>query len=268
MKFSLKKLLINAAVLCVVLGVALAFPVAMASVTVKLLLVAPTLGVAALASWLSRNRRLTLIVVAAGAFAGWILAPRVLTTWGRPPTFWDHFLIDFDTVGVYAAAGAFVFALIEFGVSAASRRTTYLPMDRPQKRPASLDKYARAAFLMFVSGIICGIVGLIFPQAALVRNVLLGVAFAGGITFLGVGYSIARMQWNYSTWTLVLPLLPIVLLGLIYVFTSGKDPNDLLGTIIGTVWYVNLFLVFLLFLVSCAGWIGWWRNERSGSASR
>ena len=76
------------------------------------------------------------------------------------------------------------------------------------------------------------------------------------------------MQWNYSTWTLVLPLLPIVLLGLIYIFTSVKDPNDLLGTIIGTVWYVNLFLVFLLFLVSCTGWIGWWRNERSGSASR
>jgi hypothetical protein len=144
---------------------------------------------------------------------------------------------------------------------------TYLPMDTPQQLPASLDKYARVAFLVFVSGVICGIVGLIFPQNTLSRNVLLGVAFAGGITFLGVGYVIAQMQWKYSIWTLVL-LLPIVLFGIIYVFISGKDPNDLLGTFIGTVWYANLFLVFLLFLVSCAGWIGWWHNERSGSASR
>jgi len=111
----------------------------------------------------------------------------------------------------------------------------YLPMATPQQLPASLDKYARVAFLVFVSGIICGIVGLIFPQDTLVRNVLLGVAFAGGVTFLGVGYVIARMQWNDSTWTLVLALLPIVLLGFIYVFILRKDPNDLLGTIIGIV---------------------------------
>jgi len=39
-----------------------------------------------------------------------------------------------------------------------------LPMDTPQQLPASLDKYARVAFLVFVSGVICGIVGLIFPQ--------------------------------------------------------------------------------------------------------
>ena len=49
------------------------------------------------------------------------------STWGhpgRPPTFWDHFLIDFNTVGIFAAGGALIFALIELGISTASRRTT------------------------------------------------------------------------------------------------------------------------------------------------
>ena len=123
-QFSLRRFFFYITFLAGVLGVALAFPVATGSVTVKLLLVLPTLIVASLAYWLSRNRRLTLIVVAAGAFAGWLVAPRILVNWGRPPTFWDHFLIDFNTVGIFAAGGALIFALIELGISTASRRTT------------------------------------------------------------------------------------------------------------------------------------------------
>ena len=134
---------------------------------------------------------------------------------------------------------------------------------------------------MFISNvtpaiIIGGAAGFAFGSADAIFLIQMSMLFAGIATLfqtIGFGPIGARLPVMQGTSFAFVPvMIPIVktagigaLFGGIVI---GGIFHALLGTIIGTVWYVNLFLVFLLFLVSCAGWIGWWRNERSGSASR
>lgn len=113
MQYSLRRLLFNLTALCVVCATVAAFPQAALSITLLLLLYAPTLIVMAVACALSPHWMRTLVVVSAGAFAGWLLTPRMLVSWGAPPSFWDLFLVEFQTTGLGAFVGSALFAIGE-----------------------------------------------------------------------------------------------------------------------------------------------------------
>ena len=124
-QYSLRRLLCNVAAICVVLGCAIKYPIPTAILTTKLLLFAPALTVTLIACWLSKNRKRTALVVLTGAIIGWLLSPTIFVSWSRPPTFLDHFLIDFNTVGVFSGVGALVFAMLEWIIATISRRPTW-----------------------------------------------------------------------------------------------------------------------------------------------
>ena len=138
-QYSLRRLFTNMTVLCVVLAIAIKFPIGTARFTTTLLLFAPCLTVAAIACWLSHNRRRTLFVVLVGGFIGFLIAPRMFVSWARPPTFWDRFLIDFRTAGIFSGCSAFVFAVLEWTVSFGSRHPTWFSSKVPQGSPSSSD---------------------------------------------------------------------------------------------------------------------------------
>lgn len=124
-QYSLRRLLVCTVLFFGVLAAAVNFPILVASlITTKLLLFAPAIGVGAVAMWISRNRRRTLTVVFIGAFAGSLFAPSIMVTRVIPPTFWDHFLIDFNTIGIFSGVWALVFAILEWIIANSSRRPT------------------------------------------------------------------------------------------------------------------------------------------------
>ena len=122
-QFSLRRLLIAVTIISSVLALALTFPVATAElVTVNLLLIAPAGIVFSIAFWLSKNRRRTTIILIAGILLGWLLAPKLFVSWSRPPTFWDEFRIDFDTIGLFMFGGAIAAAVLDFIVTLATHK--------------------------------------------------------------------------------------------------------------------------------------------------
>ena len=129
-QFSLRRLLIAVTIISSVLALTLAFPIAIAElVTVNLLLIAPAGIVFGIAFWLSKNRRRTSIIMIAGIVLGWFLAPKLFVSWSGPPTFWDRFRVDFDTIGVFMFGGAFTAAFLDFIVT----RVTHNPKAKQRR---------------------------------------------------------------------------------------------------------------------------------------
>jgi hypothetical protein len=123
-QFTLRRLFINMSVVCVVLAFAVTFPRLALSLTLLLLLYLPALIVLGIACYFSTKPKRTSLIVSVGAIVSWILSPRMFVSWGEPPTFWDLFMVDFQTVGVFTAFGALVFAVLDWIISTASRRPT------------------------------------------------------------------------------------------------------------------------------------------------
>ena len=131
-QFSLSRMLIVTTIFCVVLAIALKYPGATNSFTLNVLLFAPAMSVAGIACWLSQNWRHTLFVTTVGMIAGWTFAPCVFVNFGRSPTFWDKFMIDFHTIGISTALGALFFAKLE-------RIIIAVQSSRPRNRKSSLQ---------------------------------------------------------------------------------------------------------------------------------
>lgn len=112
-QFTLRRLLVNVTVLSVVLALVGAFPDAMLSLTLLLILYAPAAVIVAAACFYSNLKWQTFYVVFGGALLGWILAPRMIVDWESPPTFWQIFKIDLQTIGVSAAIGAFIASVVD-----------------------------------------------------------------------------------------------------------------------------------------------------------
>ena len=107
-QFTLKRLFIAITILAAVLGFTTAYPVIAAKFTTKLLIATPSLTVLLIACWLSSARRRTLITVDLAILVGWLLSPVIFVSWGRIPTFWDYFILDFWNVGMYMFGAAIV----------------------------------------------------------------------------------------------------------------------------------------------------------------
>ncbi len=134
-QFSLSRMLIVTTIFCVVLAIALKYPGATNSLTLNVLLFAPAMAVAGIACWLSGNWRHTLFVAVVGMIVGWLCAPCLFVNFGRSPTFWDKFMIDFHTIGISTAMGALFFAGLEWTVLVILR----LPERPSSRQPNSRD---------------------------------------------------------------------------------------------------------------------------------
>ena len=122
--FSLGRVLMLLAIVGPLLGLSLFFPDAMADLVVaRLLLIAPAAVVCGIAFYLSTTRLRTSILLIVGILAGWMLAPQVLVNWGRPPSFWEEFRFDLDTVGIFVLGGALVAAVLDYALSLAAKKT-------------------------------------------------------------------------------------------------------------------------------------------------
>ena len=106
--FTLRRMMKVVAVVAVVVAFIQAYPVLAAQLVVNLLLAAPALIVLSVATWLSPNPRQSLIVIGLAIFAGWLISPYIYVSWSRPPTFWDRFKVDFNSIGLFMIGGAFV----------------------------------------------------------------------------------------------------------------------------------------------------------------
>ena len=113
-QFTIKRLLIAITILAAVLGFTTAFPIVSAKFTTKLLIAMPSLTVLSIAYWLSTARRRTLTIVTLAILAGWLLSPVIFVNWGRIPTFWDHFHLDFWNVGMYMFGAAIVGGIFDW----------------------------------------------------------------------------------------------------------------------------------------------------------
>ena len=134
-RYSLRRLFVNLSVLCCALALISYFPVASRAFTSTLLLCAPSLLVIGVACWFSERRIQTFSIVSLGALLGWLLSPRLGVSWGGVPTFWDYFLVDFHSVGMFSAAGAVMFAVAECLIRNAA--------GRPRKRNVELPPGSR-----------------------------------------------------------------------------------------------------------------------------
>ncbi len=121
-QFTIRRLLINVTILCVVLALAVTFPQLARSLTLFLLLYLPTLIVLGTACYFSSQPIRTLLVVVVGAILGWVVSPRIFVNRDVPMTFWDSFILDFKTAGVFTAVAALVFAVFDWAITATSRR--------------------------------------------------------------------------------------------------------------------------------------------------
>ncbi|MEL7500577.1 MAG: hypothetical protein AAFN77_23495 [Planctomycetota bacterium] len=129
-QFSLRRMLIAVTIVGAVLAVAISFPIATAEwVTVNLLLIAPSAFVFNAAVWFSKNRQRTTIMLIGGVFLGWLISPKLFVSWSRPPTFWDEFNIDFDTIGLFMFGGAIAAAVLDIIVTLATHKPD--PEERP-----------------------------------------------------------------------------------------------------------------------------------------
>lgn len=106
--FTLKRLFINITVLCVVFALIRAWPGAMLRLALYGALFLPTVAICVLFIFLPPRRFESVACAAAGALFGFALGPQIHANWGRPPTWWDLFKLDFSTIGVSMAIGAFV----------------------------------------------------------------------------------------------------------------------------------------------------------------
>ncbi len=121
-RFTLRRLLINVTFFCSALACVVTFPETAHSLTLLLLLYAPTVVIIAFVCYTSQHRRRTLFMVAVGALLGRALCPHVFVSWASRPTFWDLFVVDFFAVGVFTAGTAFALAVLDRMVFAAARR--------------------------------------------------------------------------------------------------------------------------------------------------
>lgn len=113
-QISLRRLLGAVTIVASVLALATAYPIATAElVTVNLLLIAPSAIVFGIAYWLSKNRRRTTILLFTGIFLGNLFAPSLFVSWDLPPTFWDRFRINFDTIGLFMFGGAIIATVVD-----------------------------------------------------------------------------------------------------------------------------------------------------------
>ena len=116
--------MLGVTVVAVVLALARAFPVFVVQfVTVNLLPAAPALSVLSVATWLSNNRRRTLIVIGGAIFVGWLISPYIYVYWSRPPTFWDRFWVDFYSIGMFMFGGAIIGAILDMMIRFAMPKT-------------------------------------------------------------------------------------------------------------------------------------------------
>ena len=117
-QFSLRRMSVAIAILSAVLAITTAFPIFVAqNVTFNLLLYAPAGIVVLFATWLSKNRVRAIALLLTGAFAGWLASPRVLVNWGSYiPTFWDWFIVDFTSLGLWTLGGTLAAAAVNLVV--------------------------------------------------------------------------------------------------------------------------------------------------------
>ena len=121
--FTLRRMMRVVAVVAVVMAFTQAYPVLAAQLVVNLLLAAPALIVLSVATWLSPNRRQSLIVIGLAIFAGWLISPYIYVSWSRPPTFWDRFKVDFNSIGLFMIGGAFVGVVMDMIIRFAMLKT-------------------------------------------------------------------------------------------------------------------------------------------------
>ena len=112
-QFTTRRLLANVTVLAVVLALVIAFPGPARAVTILLLLYSPAILISAFAIWRSRKRLRTIPLMLSFVFAAWLLSPRLFVSWAGTPTFWDLFMVDFTTVGLFTGVGALIAACID-----------------------------------------------------------------------------------------------------------------------------------------------------------
>lgn len=123
-QFALRRLLVNLTVLALVLGFATAFPGVTLSLILTLLLFSPAVVISVFAIWRSARRGRTIAWLLLGLFIAVLATPKIMANWGRPPTFWELFMLDFSTIGIGTGLGAFVSAIVDASLQPASQHPT------------------------------------------------------------------------------------------------------------------------------------------------
>jgi hypothetical protein len=113
LQFSLRRAFIAGTLLCAALARMHAFPRAAISIALALLPYGPALLVVLIAAWASQRKWTTGVVVVTGGLIGCLLTPTMMVNWRGLPSFWDVFLVDFQTTGLGTAAGAICFAAMD-----------------------------------------------------------------------------------------------------------------------------------------------------------
>lgn len=109
--FTLQRLFINLTAFAALLGVVVAFPRISAWCFMHAALLFPALGICLCVAYFADFPRKTFGIALLGTFVGLILSPRILASWDEPPSWWDLYLLNFQTLILSTTLGASLFGV-------------------------------------------------------------------------------------------------------------------------------------------------------------
>ena len=132
--FTLRRLFLNVTVLCVITAISVAFPKALVRLSLAVGLFLPTITVCTAFAYVSGRKKIVFGISLTGGLVAWLLTPRIYVSWNGLPSWWDLYVLDFQTQAIPAAIGALCFGGIAWMCGGRSPRLSHGPAKTLSRR--------------------------------------------------------------------------------------------------------------------------------------